>query len=200
MTRTHLRPLLIATFSAVVVASVALGAQIISNNDLLDGLANPARWLTYSGDYSGRHHSPLTEITPANASRLTPQWTMQTGVLGKFEATPLVIDGNLYISGYDNHVWALDGRTGKQLWHYQRRLPEGIDACCGMVNRGLAVLGTRLYMATLDAHLVALDIKTGTVAYDVEVADYRQGYASTPAPLIITDKVIVGIAGGEYGI
>jgi len=138
-------------------------AQGITGKDILGGLADTRRWLTYSGDYSGRRHSPLDQITPGNASRLAPQWTCQTNVLGKFEATPLVIDGVMYATGWDNHVWALDAKTGRQLWHYQRPLPQGVQACCGRVNRGLAVHGTRLFMSTLDAHLVALEMKTGEV-------------------------------------
>jgi alcohol dehydrogenase (cytochrome c) len=184
----------------VFLAGIVASGQGITSKDLLAGFANPAQWLTYSGDYTGRRHSPLKHITPANAARLAPQWTFQTNVLGKFEATPLVIDGVLYVTGWDNHVWALDARTGRQIWHYQRALPQGVQACCGRVNRGVAVHGTRLYMSTLDAHLVALEMKTGDVAYDVEIANFREGYASTPAPLVVKDKVIVGIAGGEYGI
>ncbi len=112
----------------------------------------------------------------------------------------MLIDGVLYVTGWDNHAWALDARTGRQIWHYQRPLPRGVQACCGRVNRGFAVHGTRLFMSTLDAHLVALDMKSGQVVYDVEIANFKEGYASTPAPLIVKDKVIVGIAGGEFGI
>ncbi|MGQ0736043.1 MAG: pyrroloquinoline quinone-dependent dehydrogenase [Acidobacteriota bacterium] len=180
--------------------TLALHAQGVTSQQLLEGLANPTRWLTYSGDYSGRRHSPLTEITPGNAARLAAQWTFQTGVAGKFETTPIVIDGVLYATGPQNHAWAIDGRTGRQIWRYQRPVPQDVRACCGLVNRGFGVLGDRLYLATLDAHLVALDMKTGKVVWDVEIADYRQGYASTPAPLIVDDKVIVGIAGGEFAI
>ena len=97
MTRIRSRRRLFAVLSAVVAASLALHAQGISSKDLLDGLANPTRWLTYSGDYSGRRHSPLTQITPANAGQLAAQWTFQTGVAGKFEATPIVVDGVLYV-------------------------------------------------------------------------------------------------------
>jgi len=185
----------------VAAATLSLHAQGISSKDLLDGLANPARWLTYSGDYSGKRHSPLTQITPANASQLAAQWTFQTGVATRqFEATPIAIDGTLYVTGSYNHAWALDARTGRQLWHYERKLPQGIKACCGMVNRGFAVFGDRLFMATLDAHLLALDIKSGSVDWDVEIADFKQGYASTVAPLVVKDKIIVGIAGGEFAI
>src|SRR4249920_2461176 len=179
-------------------AIVPIAAQSITGKDLLDGLANPSRWLTHSGDYSGHRFSPLTQITPANVDQLAAQWTFQTGVVNKFEATPIVIDGTLYVSGALNHAWAIDGRTGKQIWHYQRKLPEGLKVCCGMVNRGLAAYQDRLFMVTLDAHFVALEMKTGKVIYDVEMAPARDGFAGTGAPLVVKDKVIVGIAGGEF--
>ena len=175
-------------------------SQGITSQDLLDGLKDPSRWLMYSGDYSGRRHSPLTQITPANVGQLTPQWTFQTGVLGKFEATPIVIDGVLYYTGQNNNAWAIDARTGRSLWRYQRTLPAGLSVCCGNVNRGFAVYRDRLIMATLDAHLVALEMKTGKVIYDVPIDDFKLGYTATVAPLIVKDKVIVGIAGAEFGI
>jgi alcohol dehydrogenase (cytochrome c) len=185
------------------VAGATLAAQDISSKDLLDGLANPARWLSYSGDYSGRRHSPLTQITPANAAGLAAQWSFQTQIGGhKFEASPIVIDGILYVTGPLNNAWAIDGKTGRQIWRYQRSLPpQGeLRVCCGLVNRGFAALGDRLFMTTLDAHLVALDRKTGKVIWDIEMAEHTQGYAATVAPLIVKDKVVVGIAGGEYAI
>jgi alcohol dehydrogenase (cytochrome c) len=187
-----------AALSIAVAVSASLGAQNITSKDLLDGLANPARWLTHSGDYFGQRFSPLTQITPANADQLAAQWTFQTGVANKFEATPIVIDGTLYVTGALNHAWAIEGRTGKQLWHYQRKLPEGLKVCCGMVNRGFAVYQDRLFMVTLDAHFVALEMKTGKVIFDVEMATVKDGFAGTGAPLVVHDKVIVGIAGGEY--
>jgi alcohol dehydrogenase (cytochrome c) len=190
------------TLSAVALLTIAcvasLKAQNISSKDLLDGLANPSRWLTHSGDYAGQRFSPLTQITPANAGQLAAQWTFQTGVVNKFEATPIVIDGMLYVTGALNHAWAIDGRTGRQIWHYQRTLPEGLKVCCGMVNRGFAVYGDRLFMVTLDAHFVALEMKTGKVVYDIEMATVKDGFAATGAPLVVKDKVIVGVAGGEY--
>src|SRR5688500_18752257 len=200
MARMRLEHRFLATSSIVFAAALALDAQGISNKDLLDGLANPSRWLTYSGDYSGRRHSPLTQITPTNAVQLSAQWTFQTGVPGKFEATPIVVDGVLYVAGPQNHAWAVDGRTGRLIWRYQRPVPEGLKACCGRVHRGLAVHGDRVFMATRDAYLVALDMKTGNVVWETQIADYRQGYARTGAPLIVKDKVIPGIAGGEFAI
>ena len=123
---------------------------------------------------------------------------MGSNAVTKFEATPVVIDGILYVTGINNHAWAIDGRTGKEIWRYRRPLPQGLRVCCGPVNRGFATFGDRLYMTTLDAHVVALERNTGKVIWDVELADYRLGYASTVAPLVVKDKLIVGMAGGEY--
>ena len=158
------------------------------------------QWTTYSGDYNAQRHSSLTQITPANVGRLAVQWIFQSGVSGRFEATPLVVDGIMYLTGPDNYAWALDARTGRQIWRYRRQLPEGLNICCGRVNRGFAINGDRLYMTTLDAHLVALDARTGNVLFDVEIDDHKKSYTATVAPLIVRDKVIVGIAGAEYGI
>jgi alcohol dehydrogenase (cytochrome c) len=169
---------------------------------LLEGLAHPSRWLTYSGDYTGRRHSPLTEITPANVHRLAAQWTFQTGTMTRgrgFEATPLVWDDVLYVTGSNNFAWALDARTGRPFWQYRRELPPDLTyGASAPVNRGFAMLGDRLFMVTLDAHLVALDRRTGGVLWDVVLADYKIGYAATLAPLVVEDRVIVGISGGEY--
>src|SRR4029453_13263300 len=165
---TRVRLAAVALGAVAAISTVA--AQGITTKELLDGLANPSRWLTHSGDYAGHRFSPLTQITPANASQLAAQWTFQTAVANKFEATPIVIDGTLYFTGALNHAWAVAGRPGKQLLHYQRTLPQGLKVCCGLVNRGFAVFGDRLFMVTLDAHFVALEMKTGKAIYDVEMA------------------------------
>jgi alcohol dehydrogenase (cytochrome c) len=163
--------------------------------------ADPSRWTTYSGDNTGQRHSPLTQITPANASQLRPIWTFQTGVIGKWESTPLVIDGVIYATGQDNNAWAIDARTGRSLWRYRREMQiTDLSVCCGNVNRGFAVHNDKLLMVTLDAHLLALDIKTGRPIYDVVIDDWHKGYTGTAAPLVVKDKVIVGIAGAEFGI
>jgi len=181
-------------------ATAGAPSSLITNRDLLDGLKDPTRWLTYSGTYDGHRHSPLTQITPANVDRLTAQWTFQTGQLGSFQTTPIVVDGVLYVTGFNNNAWAIDARSGRTVWRYRRDLPEDLRLCCGAVNRGFAVLGDRLFMTTLDAHLVSLDMKTGTPLFDVELMDYKLGYSATVAPLVVKDKVIVGVAGAEYGI
>jgi alcohol dehydrogenase (cytochrome c) len=188
---------------ALAVAIAALGASVAAQNittqEVAAGLSDPSRWITYSGDYTGQRHSPLKEITPANAAQLAPQWTFQTGgVQGQFEATPVLLNGVIYMTGPMNYAWALDAKTGKQIWQYKRTLPAGTKVCCGPVNRGFAVFGDRLYMTTLDAHLLALDMKSGKVVWDIELADFQKGYASTVAPLVVKDKLIVGMAGGEY--
>src|SRR5579871_1859156 len=202
---TNLRRLF-GILGTVATVTISASAQDITSKDLSDGLKNPSRWLTYSGDYTGQRFSPLTQITPSNAEQLAAQWTFQTGVNTKFEATPIVIDGVLYVTGSAaptpagivQHAWGIDGRTAKLLWHYQRALPEGMKVCCGLVNRGFAVYHDRLFMVTLDAHFLALDMKSGKVIYDIEMAKIQDGFAGTGAPLIVKDKVIVGIAGGEY--
>ena len=128
------------------------------------------------------------------------QWVFQTGATGHFQATPLVIDGIMYLTGQDNRAYALDARTGRAIWRYQRTLPQNLPLCCGLINRGLAALGDKVFLATLDAHVLALDAKTGNVIWDVEAVDYRKGYVFTVAPLVVKDKVVVGVSGGEYGI
>jgi alcohol dehydrogenase (cytochrome c) len=186
--------------SALLVAQGSLPSGI-TFQDLLQGYKNPSRWLTYSGDYSGQRHSPLTQITPENAHRLAARWAFQTGVIPRrgFEGTPLVADGVVYLTGPFNNAWALDARTGRPFWRYRRDLPNDLTyGNISPVNRGFGILGNRLFMLTLDAHLVALDARTGTVAWDVVLADYKIGYAATGAPLVVKDKVIVGISGGDF--
>jgi len=174
----------------------------IDGKDLLNGLANSSRWLTHSGNYASTRHSPLTQITPDNVGKLVPAWSFDTGLgygrQAKFEATPIAIDGVLYVTGLYNHAWAIDARTGAAIWHYERQLTPALRVCCGMANRGFAVHGGRLFMATLDAHVIALDLKTGKPVWDVAMIDYRLGYSSTAAPLVVKDKLIVGMAGGEF--
>jgi alcohol dehydrogenase (cytochrome c) len=173
----------------------------ITSQDHLDGFKNAARWLMYSGDYTGRRHSPLTQVTPANVSRLAAQWAFQAEnmVAGRgFEGTPLLLDGVLYITGNNNVAWAIDVRTGEQLWRYRRNLPGGLTyGSANASNRGFAAHGNLLFMGTLDAHLIALDRRTGKVVWDTTVEDFKVGYAITQAPLIVKDKVIMGIAGGD---
>jgi len=206
MRRRYVRGALVVLGAAALMATVAaqdVPPPLVSSQELLDGLkADGSRWLTFGGNYTNQRHSPLTQITPANVTRLVPQWVFQTDTPGRFETTPLVRDNVLYVTGPLNVAWAIDARTGREIWRYKRELPPtgGLTACCGLVNRGFGVLGDRLFMTTLDAHLLALDMKTGAVVWDATLEDFSKGYAATIAPLVVKDKVIVGVAGGEYGI
>jgi len=181
-------------------APVAADLNPGSSRDLEQAGSAPHNWLMYSGNYQSHRHSGLREITPANAPALELKWTYQLKVVEKVEATPLVVDGILYMTAPPNDVIALDAATGVRLWEYRRRLPPKIQTCCGLVNRGLAVLGDRLFMATVDAHVIALDRRSGRVLWDARMTDYKPGYSATHAPLVIKDKVLVGVAGGEYGV
>jgi alcohol dehydrogenase (cytochrome c) len=193
-----------ALLLSIVFGSVALVAQTgglqVTPQDLADGLKDPGKWLLNGGDYNGQRHSPLTQVTPGNVGQLTAQWTFQTGTLGNFQTTPIVIDGVIYATGFGGNAWAIDARSGRTIWRYRRTLPEDMHLCCGTPNRGFAALGDRLFLATADAHLLALDMKTGGVIWDAELADYTVGYSATVAPLAVKDKIIVGIAGAEFGI
>jgi PQQ-dependent dehydrogenase (methanol/ethanol family) len=203
-----MRALSVRFLLATVVAAAAswsLAAQApapatVTAQDLRDGLKNPTRWPNYGGDYGNQRHSPLTQITPANVNRLTAQWQFQTDTLGKFEAAPLVLDGVIYITGPLDTGWAIDARTGRQIWRYRRDLPPGLIACCGLVNRGFGVLGDHLFKTTLDARIVSVSRKTGALEWDTPMANFRHGYSGTTAPLVVKDKVIAGVAGAEYGI
>jgi alcohol dehydrogenase (cytochrome c) len=167
---------------------------------IVDADKEPQNWLTYSRTYNGQRYSPLTQITPVNVARLKPLWTHQIKEMDHFETTPIAVDGVLYISEAPDTVSALDARTGRSLWRFVRPVPPDIQVCCGRVNRGVAVLDNTVYVGTLDAHLIALNARNGSVQWDSVVADYHAGHSLTLAPLAIDGKVIVGVAGGEYGI
>src|SRR5262245_9341959 len=177
---------------------VALQAQVTSER-LLHSADDPQNWLMYSGTYSSQRYSGLRQITPANVKTLEQKWVFQAESLEKFEATPLVVDGIMYVTQAPSDVVALDAKTGRVFWIY-RYYPTGAAPCCGAVNRGLAILGETLFVATLDANLVALDAKTGRPLWKTNVAKATSGYTMTLAPLVVKDKVVVGVAGAEFGI
>ena len=180
------------------VISAPLTAQIPYDR-LLQAVSHPEDWLTYSGTYDSHRYSTLDQITRTNVSRLKVAWIYQIRAHHKVETSPLVFDGIMYISEPPSDVTALDLRTGRPIWSYRRSVPA-VPVCCGQVNRGVAALDDQLFIGTLDAHLLALDMKTGRVRWDVEVADYKTANSITLAPLAVKDKVIIGIAGAEYGI
>jgi alcohol dehydrogenase (cytochrome c) len=177
----------------------ALWSQVSFDRILASG-NEPQNWLTYSGSTMSQRFTTLTQITPQNVKNLELQWMFQARSLEKFEATPLVVDGILYTVQAPNNVVALDAVTGRVFWTYPYVPERAARPCCGQVNRGLAILGDTLFMGTIDAHLIALDAKSGKPIWNVAVAKAGAGYALTHAPLVVKDKVIVGTAGGEYGI
>jgi alcohol dehydrogenase (cytochrome c) len=176
-----------------------LSAQITYDR-LLNAAREPQNWLTYSGTYNGRRYSALDQINPRNVKTLEQKWVFQADSLQKFEATPLVVDGIVYVTQAPNDIVTLDARTGRVFWIYYYKPAPDARLCCGLVNRGLAIHGDTLFMGTIDAHLVAVDAKSGKLLWKTQVADYRERYALTLAPLVVKDKVIVGVAGGEFGI
>jgi alcohol dehydrogenase (cytochrome c) len=185
----------------VTVAAASLQAQVTFDRILRAG-QEPQNWLTYSGSVLSQRHSALTQITPDNVKNLELQWVFQARSLEKYEATSIVADGVLYTVQAPNDVVALDAATGRVFWTYSHTPAAQARPCCGRVNRGVAILGDTLFMATIDARLIALDAKTGRPLWNVTVDGARPeaGYAFTLAPLVVKDKVIIGTAGGEYGI
>jgi alcohol dehydrogenase (cytochrome c) len=181
--------------------AIADGARAqVTFDRLLNSAKEPQNWMTYSGDYLGRRFSALDQVNTSNVRTLTAKWVYQTAATGKLETSPLLVDGILYATGQDNRAFALDARTGRPIWMFQHPLPGDIRPCCGRVNRGLAILGDKVFLGTLDAHVIALDAKTGNVVWDVVAADYRTGHSFTVAPLAVKDLVVIGVSGGEYGV
>ena len=182
-------------------ACAALSAQTSVTFDRISKAdKEPQNWLTYSGGFASQRYSTLNQITPENVKNLELQWIFQAKSLEKFEATSIVVDGVLYTVQAPNDVIAMDAATGRIFWTYNYTPDPDARPCCGRVNRGLAILGDTLYMGAIDAHLIAIDARNGKPLWNTTVAKASSGYALTHAPLIVRDKVIIGTAGGEYGI
>jgi len=188
-------------FASLLCIASLLGAQV-STEQLVRAAQNPDNWLTYSGTYFSQRYSTLAQITPANVRNLQMRWALQVKSLEKFEATPLVVDGRMYLTQAPNDVLALDAVSGRVFWQYSHEPSPKARLCCGIVNRGLAILGDTLFMGTIDGNLIAIDAHNGKPVWNVNVngADPATGYSITVAPLVVKNKVIIGAAGGEYGI
>ena len=185
-------------------ATTGLVSAQVSPERLLNADQEPESWLLYGGDYDSQRHTDLDQITRDNVDQLELKWVWQNrapdGASQKFEATPLVVDGVMYTVAAPNNVVAIDPVTGRLFWIYNYTPSLDARLCCGRVNRGLAMHGNSLFMGTIDGKLVKLDARKGEPEWIIDVAPPELGYALTLAPLIIGDKVIVGPAGGEYGI
>jgi alcohol dehydrogenase (cytochrome c) len=191
-----------AVAASLVATSVPLRAQGVGAGDLLGAQDNAREWLMYGRDYRNWRYSPLTQITPENAARLRPVWALSTG--GKFgglEATPLLHDGTLYFTADYARTFAVDARTGTIRWHYEPEYEQGFEAmlCCGPISRGVALKNNLVYVARLDAVLVALDQADGKVVWQQKIGEWKSGITTNSPPLVVGDHVIIGISGGEYG-
>jgi alcohol dehydrogenase (cytochrome c) len=199
-------------------ASAACGADEVQNSDTttsapmppvlepvtqqqLDAAAtNQAEWLHSNGSYSQTRYYPGAQVNTANVAHLRPAFIFQTAVNESMETAPIVSHGIMFITTSYDHVYAIDAVTGKEYWHYKHKMGPVTTFCCGPNNRGVAISGDRLFLATLDSKLVALDAKTGKVLWQTQIADPEQGYSETMAPTVVEDKVLIGTNGGEYGI
>ena len=182
---------------AVAFAVASLQAQQVTFDRILHADKEPQNWLSYSGTPLNQRFSGLTQITPANVKNLQLQWIWQARSLEKFETTALAVNGVLYTVQAPNDVVALDAETGRPYWTFAYSPSADARTCCGRVNRGLAILGDTLYMGTIDAHLLAIDAKSGELLWNTTVAKSSERYSITMSPLIVKDKVIIGTAGGD---
>lgn len=183
-------------------------AATLTAQRILTARSEPQNWLTYYGAYDGQRFSSLDQINTRNIATLKPAWVFQVGVIGliatpatyAFEAAPIVVDGVMYISGWDGYVWALNAATGQEYWRYRQAIPLDVPLCCGNVNRGLAVANSKVFYAAPNGYLIALDAASGKPVWSKAFADPRAGESATGAPLIVKNLVVLGSSGGEYGV
>ena len=186
-------------FAATLIVALNVSAQV-SYQRILNAADEPENWLTYNGGYSSQRYSRLDQMTPENVDQLQLQWTLQNQVFGAWQSNPIIVDGIMYVTERPNSVMALDAITGRVFWKSRHVPADNALVCCGANNRGVAVLGDKVFIGTLDARLVALDRINGQPLWNVEVGDVSLAYSVTMAPLAVKDKIIVGVGGGEYGI
>src|SRR5262245_32145454 len=193
--------------SAQEVQQGAAGSSAVSvkvtpvTQDMLNKSAGDSNnFLHTNGDYTQQRYYPNKQITPRNVARLRPAWIFQTEVKESMETSPIVVNGVMFITTSFSHVYALNAATGEELWHYKHNMGPITTYCCGPNNRGVAVLDDKVYLATLDSKLVALDAKTGKPVWTVTIADPELGYSETMAPTAVNGKILIGTNGGEYGI
>lgn len=191
-----------AGFLPVLEAQKRSATKRIDDAALRDVESRPGDWITHGRNYGETRFSPLKQISESNVGKLGLAWSFDTNTNRGLEATPIIVDGKMYTTGSWSIVFAIDARTGKQLWQYDPQVPHkyGPKACCDVVNRGVAVYKGRVYVGTLDGRLVALDADTGKVAWDVVTVDQSKPYTITGAPRVVKGKVIIGNGGAEFGV
>ena len=172
----------------------------VSQSMLNNAASDSKNFLATNGNYNQTRFHPASQITTSNVKNLRVAWIFQTDVKESTETSPIIVNGVMYVTTSFDHVYALNAQTGEQLWHYKHDMGPITVYCCGPNNRGVAVLGDKVYLATLDAKLVALDAKTGKPVWSQQIADPSLGYSETMAPTAVDGKILVGTNGGEYGI
>jgi glucose dehydrogenase len=171
------------------------------SQDMLSGAAGQTQNSLHTNlNYDQTRYYPGKQIDKSNVAKLRPAWIFQTEVKESLETTPIVVNGVMYVTTSFNHVYALNAKTGEQYWHYKHKMGPVTTYCCGPNNRGVAIYNDKVYMGTLDAKLVALDAKTGSVVWQTDIADPELGYSETMAPTAVDGKILIGTNGGEYGI
>ena len=196
----------LALISSAVQAQEVQGGTLYGNMDVVtqdmldraDGDAN--NFLHTNGNYAQTRYYPASQINKDNVRKLRPAWIFQTEVVESMETSPLIVNGIMYATTSFNHVYALNAATGEQIWHYKHKMGPITTYCCGPNNRGVAALGDKVYLGTLDAKLVALDAKSGKVVWETQIADPELGYSETMAPTAVNGKILIGTNGGEYGV
>lgn len=182
--------------------AVSFGAYAVTDEDIMNDQNTTDDVVSYGLGLAGQRYSPSDTLNTDNVKSLQPVWAFSFGsekMRGQ-ESQPMVKDGVMYVSGSYSRVYAIDARTGEEIWQYDARLPDGIMPCCDVVNRGVALYDNMVIFGTLDAKLVALDKDTGKVLWIKKVADYQAGYSITAAPMVVKGKLITGVSGGEFGI
>ncbi|NIC40906.1 PQQ-dependent dehydrogenase, methanol/ethanol family [Aquabacterium sp. A08] len=185
----------------VMAAAAQVGAQV-TNDMIAKDATTTDNVLSWGLGTQGQRFSPLADINAKTINRLVPVWSMSFGgekQRGQ-QSQPIIHDGVMYVTASYSRIYAVDTKTGKKLWKYEHRLPEGIMPCCDVINRGAAIHGDLVIFGTLDAQLVALNRKTGRVAWREKIDDYAAGYSYTAAPLIAEGLLLTGVSGGEFGV
>ena len=172
----------------------------VTQDQLSNAASDEANFLHTNGNYDQTRYYPGKQINTSNVGNLHPAWIFQTEVKELMETTPIVVNGVMYVTTSFDHVYALNAKTGEQYWHYKHKMGPITTYCCGPNNRGVAVYGDKVYIATLDSKLVALDAKTGSLLWQTDIADPTLGYSETMAPTAVDGKILIGTNGGEYGI
>ena len=186
--------------------ALAIGAQsasaIVTDADILNDAKTTNDVVSFGMGTQGQRFSPMTQINTKTVKNLVPVWSMSFGgekQRGQ-ESQPVIHNGKMFVTASYSRLFAVDAKTGKKLWKYEHRLPDGIMPCCDVINRGAALYDNLVIFATLDAQLVALNQDTGKVVWKEKIDDYAAGYSASAAPIIAKGKLITGVSGGEFGV